>query len=181
MPSTASVAILGTGVCPYCQEPSVLYTHSLAHTMPLVHWTGDSMTRHYAGCSHCENNNIRNSFRYGSVPEEMTAELESIQEQLLTLTPYQTSNCESCERPLLDSSSLNNALEPYTELRYLATQAQTTLDDERTIIVHRRCSYTTNCCDRVLSNMSQEMMVVIYNREGSLCRQCLQVEMGERT
>jgi hypothetical protein len=115
MPSTASVAILGTGVCPYCREPSVLYTHSLAHTMPLVHWTGDEIERRYAGCSSCERTNIRNSFRYGSVPEEMTAELEMISEQLLTLTPYQTSNCESCDRPLLDSSSFDHTLEPYTD------------------------------------------------------------------
>ena len=180
MPSTASVAILGTGVCPYCHEPSVLYTHSLAHTMPLVHWTGDSMTRRYAGCAPCERTNIRSSFRYGDVPEEMRAELEMISDQLITPTPYHTSNCESCDRPLLDSSSFNYTLEPYTELRYLATQAQTSLDDERTIIVHRRCSHTTNCCDRVVSNTSHEPFVVIYNRESSLCRQCLEVEMVER-
>ena len=170
MPSTASVAILGTGLCPYCHEPDVLYTHSLAHTMPQVNWTGSEAERLYAGCRSCERTNIRNTTRYASgISQEMLDELGEIEQLLLNIAQYHTAGCQSCERPLLDSSSLDRTLEPYTDNRYLATQAQTSLDDERTIIVHRRCSHRTNCCDRVLSNTSHEPMVQIYNRESRLC------------
>ncbi len=184
MPSTASVALLGTGVCPFCREPSVLYTHSLAHTMPVVHWTGSETSRLYAGCSYCQRTNIRNATRYGSVPEGMEAELDEIEAQLLSigLNPYQTSNCVSCDRPLLDSSSLNHNLEPYTDNRYISTEALASLSpiDERTIIVHNSCTYRTACCDRVSSVSTRVQFTVVENRDGSLCPQCLTSEMEER-
>lgn len=181
MPSTASVALLGTGVCPYCRQASVLYTHSLAHTMPLLEWTGNSRTRQYAGCFSCERTNIRYTINC-SVSEEMRADIDMVSEQFdqfITSAPYQTSNCEACERPLLDESSLPP---PSTGMNnpYFAVSAQTSLDDERTIIVHSRCTYTTECCNRVLANTSGEETFYLAGRSGSLCRLCLAGVMTER-
>ena len=182
MPSTASVAILGTGLCPYCYEPDVLYTHSLAHTMPVVNWTGSEVQRLYAGCRSCERTNIRNTTRYASgISQETIDELDEIEQQLLNIAQYHTAGCESCERPLLDSSSLDRTLEPYTQTHYTSVEARTAIDDEiRTIIVHRRCSFKTQCCDIVLSHSAHEPFVTIYNRDTSLCRLCLVAEMAER-
>lgn len=184
MPSTASIAILGTGICPYCSEPNVLYTHSLEHTMPQVNWTGNEAERLYAGCRSCERTNIRNTTRYASgISQEMIDELGEIEQLLVNAntSTFLTSDCESCDQPLLDSSSLDRLLEPYTQTHYTPVEARTGIDDEiRTIIVHRRCSHTTSCCDIVLSNSSHEPLVTIYNRDTSLCRLCLVAEMTER-